>query len=402
MFSLSPSRVLATIGVTLTILSSSNVDSFLQPKAKTYKISDIVSTSTSSSSYHPQQIVSKSKHILEAQKSTDETNDNTNEKGIPPPPPSSSSSSETNANPTDNIDKITAEAELAIKEAQEALDQVDNDNTISNEIEMARKKAQEAQLQAARITQEKEMAKKQIEAAVTGLGGFLFGIVSGGVTDIFLKANNLDVDIDLIIPPTVFALVFATTGATLGQNDDDLGNLVRSVFGGPLKAVTNAVTTAVVNKIEETVDDIKATPGRIQNAVEQKVQETTDEIKAIPTKVKDNIEASVEKTVDEIKAIPVKAKDAATEAVEKAKDDITDATIRTVEEIKATPGRVVEETKQAIVKTVEDVEDKVEQAVSDTVGSIKKNVDEVTSLPAKTIDQVCFGRDSVHFVYISR
>ena len=398
MFSIPPLRVLATIGVTLTILSSSHVDSFLQPKAKTYKISGIVSTS--SSSYHPQQIVSKSKHILDAQKSTDDPKDDTNDQGIPSPP-SSSSSSKTNTNALDDVDEITAEAELAIKEAQEALDQVDNDTNISNEFEMARKKAQEAQAQAARITQEKEVTKKRIEAAVTGFGGFLFGIVSGGVTDIFLKANNLDVDIDLIIPPTVFALVFATSGVTLGQNDDDLGNLIRSVFGGPLKVVTNAVTTAVMNKIEETVDDIKATPGRIQNAVEQKVQETTDEIKAIPTKVKDNIEASVDKTVDEIKAIPTKARDAATEAVEKAKDDITDATIRTVEEIKATPGRVVEETKQAIVTTVEDVEVKVEKAVSDTVDIIKKNVDEVTSLPAKTIDQVCSGIGLMHFVHVS-
>lgn len=294
-----------------------------------------------------------------------------------------------------SLSEITAEAKQAMKDAEAALQassKINLEDDINNQLENEINNAREAQRRAnelARLAQQKqETTARQIEAFVSSIGAFSFGLVSGGVLDIFIVMNGLDMDIDLVVPPAALAFTFAVAAFVVGQNDDETGKLVRNVFAGPLKQVTNSLKAAITSKIEQTVDDIKATPGKIQSAIEQKVQETTEEIKAIPVKVKDNIEAQVEKTVDDIKAIPVKAKVAATEAVEKAKEEITDATVRTVEEIKATPGRVAKETKEAIVKTVEDVEDKIEKSVTGAVDEIKKTVDEVASLPTKTMNKV--------------
>jgi ElaB/YqjD/DUF883 family membrane-anchored ribosome-binding protein len=306
----------------------------------------------------------------------------------PPTPPTPPSPPPPKAKAVEEVDDVTAEAERALKQAEDALNEASNPVVKTNEIDEARTKAIQAQRLAARVEIEKQLAARQIEGAVAGFGAFLFGIISGGVVDIFLTANNLDVDVDLIIPPTLLAISLGAAGVTLGQKDGDVGNFVRAFFGGPLKQLTNSVTTTVTNKIEETVDEIKATPGKIQQSVEKKIKDTTDEIKQIPVNIKENIEDTVEKTVDDIKQIPIDLNKAANDAVGKAKDEITDVTIRTVEEIKATPGRVVAETKETIVKTVEEVEDKVEKAVTGAVEDTKKIVDEVASIPGRTIDQV--------------
>ena len=271
-----------------------------------------------------------------------------------------------------SVDKIAAEAANAIREAESALSESINNE--EDEIEIARRKAVEAQQIVAQQRLQKEATARQIEAFVAGFGAFLFGGIAGGVMDIFLIENNLDIDIDLILPPAVLSVIFGVTTITLGQNDDETGAFVRSFFGGPLKQLTESIKTSIRNKVEETVDDIKATPDKIKVAFERKVQETTEEIKQIPDKVKEGIEAKVDETVEEIKAIPEKVQDAATEAVENAKDEISAAATRTVDEIKATPGRVVQE-----------VENKVDQTVSD----IKKNVEEVIGVPIKDLNKVC-------------
>lgn len=269
-----------------------------------------------------------------------------------------------------SVDKIAAEAANAIREAESALSESINNE--EDEIEIARRKAVEAQEIVAQQRLQKEATVRQIEAFVAGFGAFLFGGIAGGVMDIFLIENNLDIDIDLILPPSVLSVIFGVTTITLGQNDDETGAFVRSFFGGPLKQLTESIKTSIRNKVEETVDDIKATPDKIKVAFERKVQETTEEIKQIPDKVKEGIEAKVDETVEEIKAIPEKVQDAATEAVENAKDEISTAATRTVDEIKATPGRVVQE-----------VENKVDQTVSD----IKKNVEEVIGVPIKDLNK---------------
>ena len=302
------------------------------------------------------------------------------------------------------IDDLTTAADNALKEAEAALTVNTNTNTNTNintastselnndmEMEMAREKSQAAQTEAKRIIQqrERESSKYSTDAVIAGLGGSLFGIISGSVLDLFLKANNLDVDIDLIIPPTLLALTVGAAGLNLGKKDDSTGVLVRNVLASPIKGLSASITTSISNKLDATVKDIQSTPEKIQSAIELKVQQTTDDIKQIPDQIRGNIESTVEKTVDDIRQIPTKAKDAASEAIEKAKGDITDATIKTVEEIKATPGKVVQETREAVVKTKEDVEEKVESVVTGAVQDMRRSVDEVASLPSKTMDQVC-------------
>lgn len=254
--------------------------------------------------------------------------------------------SEQSISELDGKDKINAEVEKALKEAEAALNMFVEDK---DEAKEAKQRVIQAQQQAASLAQKKVETRNQVEGVVAGIGGVLFGFVSGGTMDIFFKVNNFLTDVDIIIPPIILAFTFGAVGVVLGQEDSETGDLVRNIFAAPLKALTDSITTAVNNKIEETVTDIKATPGKIQTAIEKKVQETTDEIKQIPVQVQKSVDAKVEQTVDDIRQIPVKTKKAAAKAVKKAKDEITDATIRTVEEIKATPGRIVEETKEAFV-----------------------------------------------------
>ncbi len=302
---------------------------------------------------------------------------------LQPTPTSSSSIDQSKA----TLDQITAQAEAALQEAEDAL------QAEQTELENAKRKAaietqrqQQLQRQMQQQKQQKQIStQRQIEAFVSGIGAFLFGTISGSIMDIFLKVNNLDLDVDLIIPPALLAASFSVAAVTFALQDGETGALVRNVFAGPLENLTNSIKNAITAKIEETVDDIKATPTKIQSAIEQKVQQTTDEIKQIPITVRDNIEQKVQQTTDEIKQIPKKAKDAAASSVEKLKDDVNEATVRTVEEIKATPGRIVKETQDAIDRTVEDIEEKVEK----TVDVIKKSVDDVVSLPSKAIGQVC-------------
>ena len=47
------------------------------------------------------------------------------------------------------------------------------------------------------------------------------------------------------------------------------------------------------NKVDETVEDIKATPGRVKEGIETKVTETVEEIKATPGRVVESTKQAV-------------------------------------------------------------------------------------------------------------
>ncbi len=317
-------------------------------------------------------------------------------------PSSPSASASSNNGEDKGLDEITAEAEDALREAEEALQlsnqmdvdvNVNGDNLAPNDAIQQLK--QKAAIEAQRQQEAQEKAQQnsanrsnQVVALVAGFGAFLFGSISGAFLDVVLIANNLDLDVDPIFPPFFLSFTLGIAVTVLSGQGSDLSSTLKSIFASPILNLVSAIRSAVTNKIDSTVAEIKSTPGKVQSAITEAVQEKADEIVAIPRKVKENIDEKVEKTVEEIKATPGKVIDAAERKIEQTVEEISDATVKTVEEIKATPGKVVKGTKEVIVKTVEDVEEKVEKAVTGAVQDIKKNVDEVSSIPAKTIDQV--------------
>ena len=90
----------------------------------------------------------------------------------------------------DGKDQINAEIEQALEEAEEALSLFMEDKDKVNEV---RQRAIQAQQQVKQLAQKKARTTNQVnpvEGVVAGIGGVLFGFVSGGVMDIFLRTNN--------------------------------------------------------------------------------------------------------------------------------------------------------------------------------------------------------------------
>lgn len=169
----------------------------------------------------------------------------------------------------------------------------------------------------------------------SAIGGALTGAALGLYTNV---ATDFLYDTDLppIVPPAALGVAIAATAYTGANQPNFVGKISSFVFGGPVRSVKNFF----VKKVEDTVDNIKATPGRIVKGVEDKIDQTVEDIKATPGKIADAIEDKIEETVDEIKA---------------------------------TPGRVAEG---------------IERKVEETVKEIEETVEEVISLPGKKLDEV--------------
>jgi hypothetical protein len=137
---------------------------------------------------------------------------------------------------------------------------------------------------------------KTEDAIASAIGGTLTGAIIGLYADV---ATDILMDTDLppLIPPAALGVALGA-GAFVGSNQENfIGQAIRFIFGKPVLGVRNKIT----NKITETVEDIKATPGKIKDAAVQKVEDVVDEIKATPGKIKDAAVQKVEDVVDEIK-----------------------------------------------------------------------------------------------------
>ena len=168
----------------------------------------------------------------------------------------------------------------------------------------------------------------------SAIGGALTGAAIGLYTNV---ATDFLYDTDLppIVPPAALGVAIAATAYTGANQSNFVGKLSSFVFGGPIRSVKNFF----VKKVEDTVDNIKATPGRIKKGVEDKIEETVEDIKATPGKIADAIEDKIEETVDEIKATPGKVAESIEKKVEETVKDIEE----TVEEVISLPGKKIDE-----------------------------------------------------------
>ena len=168
----------------------------------------------------------------------------------------------------------------------------------------------------------------------SAIGGALTGAAIGLYTNV---ATDFLYDTDLppIVPPAALGVAIAATAYTGANQPNFVGKLSSFVFGGPIRSVKNFF----VKKVEDTVDNIKATPGRIKKGVEDKIEETVEDIKATPGKIADAIEDKIDETVDEIKATPGRVAESIEKKVEETVKDIEE----TVEEVISLPGKKLDE-----------------------------------------------------------
>lgn len=168
----------------------------------------------------------------------------------------------------------------------------------------------------------------------SAIGGALTGAALGLYTNV---ATDFLYDTDLppIVPPAALGVAIAATAYTGANQPNFVGKISSFIFGGPVRSVKNFF----VKKVEDTVDNIKATPGRIVKSVEDKIDQTVEDIKATPGKIVDAIEDKIEETVDEIKATPGKIADGIERKVEETVKDIEEK----VEEVVSLPGKKLDE-----------------------------------------------------------
>lgn len=331
--------------------------------------------------------------------------------------------------PVVGVDKVAAEAEAAIKEAEIALqnlnikqapdapdqlidvDQVadaDEKETLAtgklaaaedvttkliekqNDIQENKRRqvavAEQRKVEAAELEARKRADSLTGEAINSAFGAAAFGAIAGAALDIYFMTSGID--IGPAIPPLALGISLGAAAFGIGKQDNEIGQATRSIIGGSVSSVADSIASSVSNAVDSAVDDAKAIPANIKNAVDKKIEETTEEIKQIPDKVKDAAIEAAEEITGELKQIPDKVKDAAIQSADRTKTEIETAAKKAVDEVKATPGRVVKVTKEAVAKTVEDVEDKIEKAVEDVEDKIEKAVEEAVALPKKTLDDV--------------
>jgi len=219
------------------------------------------------------------------------------------------------------------------------------------------------------------------DAFVTAVGSSTLGIIAGLGLDVSVGVS------DPLVPPVLLGVLFG--GSSFGvAASEELGGGLRSTIGTATKAVGKAIGRLLKRQVDNVVDEVTAIPTNIKKGVEQKIDDTVEDIKAIPGKVK-----------DEVVAIPGKVQEAATQAAIDAAEEIKatpgrlaestkQAAIGAAEEIKATPGRLAESTKQALVETVTTVETVIEDKIEETKTGITTAVDEVVALPEKTLTKI--------------
>lgn len=168
----------------------------------------------------------------------------------------------------------------------------------------------------------------------SAIGGALTGAALGLYTNI---ATDFLYDTDLppIVPPAALGVSIAAAAYAGANQPNFVGKISSFVFGGPIRSVKNFF----VKKVEDTVNNIKATPGRIVKSVENKIEETVEDIKATPGRIVDAIEEAVDDAVDEIKAAPGRV----VNAIEKKVEETVESIEETVEEVISLPGKKLDE-----------------------------------------------------------
>jgi len=349
-------------------------------------------------------------------------------------------------NALDNVDAIAAEAEAAIKAANEALEIVkktddskliDADAIVAkdgdvadairklakgeieakevtetlenkkNELEEEKRREQQQleeekrreqqQLEVERTKQEAERKKQESaakkmktkelskDALVSAVGAAGFGAITGAALDVYLAfSDNLVVEVAL--PPLVLGATIGAAGFGLGLQDNDVGATVRKVFGGAVTSAAGSVSNSVNNAIQSTVDGVKAAPGKVQQAVAKKVDETNE-----------GISKKFKETSDGIAAIPGKVNVAVSTAAEKTageikaapgkvKDAASAAAEKTASEIEAAASKAAKEIKATPGRVAQSTKEAVAKTVSEVEETIEKTVSDVEKKIEKTID----------------
>lgn len=168
------------------------------------------------------------------------------------------------------------------------------------------------------------------DVITSAIGGALSGAALGLYTDVATDLLS-DTDLPAIVPPAVLGVSIAAAAYTGANQSNFIGKLSSFIFGSPIRSVRNYF----VQKVEQTVDDIKSTPSRIVKGVEDKIEETVEDIKATPERIAVAIEDKIDETVEEIKATPGKVAKGIKSKVEKTVQEIEE----TVEEVVSLPGK---------------------------------------------------------------
>lgn len=170
------------------------------------------------------------------------------------------------------------------------------------------------------------------------MAGTLAGLTVGGL---------LDVSGDTPWSPIVGCVVagsgaFYAASETTGQAQQ----LATNIFGKPTRAVGVSIRAGVLAKIEsikQNIDNrvkymvqyVENIPNAISTAIKNKIQETVADIQAIPQSVKQSIDKKVQSTVQYVENIP----------------NATSAAIdRSVEDAKLAAAKSIEDAKQAATK----------------------------------------------------
>jgi hypothetical protein len=152
--------------------------------------------------------------------------------------------------------------------------------------------------------------KEEQEILASTLGGIVTGIFLGVAA--FEVFPDLDMDVDLSIPPIIASVVFGIAYYTSASKNGSNGAFVRSIVGKPMQAIGNgilgtiaatgnAMTSAAQRQVEKAAQDIKAIPGRAADAASRKATEVVEDIKATPGRVVDGTRRKVVETVDSVK-----------------------------------------------------------------------------------------------------
>lgn len=115
------------------------------------------------------------------------------------------------------------------------------------------------------------------ESIASAIGGVVVGSGLGLYADVATDILS-DTDLPGLVPPVAFGVALGI-GAFVGAGQGNfVGTAIRFMLGGPVLGLRDNVRNAITRK----VDEIMAAPGKFVDAVEQKIENTVDEIKATP------------------------------------------------------------------------------------------------------------------------
>jgi len=110
--------------------------------------------------------------------------------------------------------------------------------------------------------------------------------------------------LEFSIPIIVGVSLGGITGFAGSLQDDATGTVVRSVLGGPVKALASAIVNniqqAARRQVEKTTNNIKAIPSNVANSAKQKATQSAKEAKLV---VEIALEKAIESALEKVKKL---------------------------------------------------------------------------------------------------